>query len=246
MTPANTKHYSFVMAGIAGVVIGGDASFTGCDNKGKITSNHYSNNVPPDATNGWYTSCIAAGILGAFDYLLESVSGKLTIKDCANGAVLASYRGCTGGIVAFARNAEISSCSNVGDMAVTNSNAAYKGGIACVLGKSSISGCTVKCNLFCSNPASAVQSPGGILSLSSGGGVTVTGCAWYGVMSVNKMDQPFCCGALVSTAEDDTVVSGCKAGGTINGVVLSENNISNYAVGNKLGKVENLSYWGGN
>ena len=246
VTPANTKNYAFVLGGIAGVVIGGDAVFTGCENKAKITNNHYSNVIPGGTTSGWYTTCSAAGILGAFDYLQESVSGRLTVKDCANGAVIASYRGASGGIVAFARNAEISSCSNIGDMSVTNSNAAYKGGIACTLSNSTVSGCTVKCNLFCSNPASAVQSPGGIVSNSMGGGVTITDCSWFGVMNVNKVDQPFNCGGIIAEAEEDTVVRGCKIGGTINGVVLSENNIGDYPVGNKMGKVEGLSFWPGN
>ena len=131
-------------------------------------------------------------------------------------------------------------------MSVTHSTAAYKGGIACTLANSTVSGCTVKCNLFCSNPASAVQSPGGIVSNSMGGGVTITDCSWFGVMSVNKVDQPFNCGGIIAEAEDDTVVRGCKIGGTINGVVLSENNIGDYPVGNKMGKVEGLSFWPGN
>jgi len=243
---ANTKNYAFILGGIAGVVIGGDATFTGCENKAKITNNHYSNVIPGGATSGWYTACSASGILGAFDCVQESVSGKLVMKDCANGAVIASYRGCSAGMVCFARNAEISSCSNLGDMSVTNSNAANKGGIACTLEKSTITGCIVKCNVFCSNPASAVQCPGGILSNSQGGGVTISDCSWFGVISVNKVDQPFNCGGIVATAEEDTVVRNCKIGGTINGVVLSENNIGGYAVGNKTGKVEGLSYWPGN
>ena len=248
VTNANTKHMQIVAGGIAGIVIGGDATFTDCENKGKITVNHYSNSIPGNTTtDSWYSACCASGILGAFDYKPTSVSGKLTMTGCTNGGALNSYRGCSAGIVAYARNAEITNCTNLGDLGqMSNSNAANKGGIACTLAQSKVQGCIAKCNVFCSNPASAVQTPAGIVSLCLGGGVTVTDCSWYGTLSVNKTDQPLACGGIVGTAEGDTLVKNCKIGGKVNGSDLTENNVANYAIGNGLGSATGTTYWNGN
>lgn len=246
---ANTKHYIFAYGGIAGVVVGADAEFTNCENKGNITNKHYSNSVPGNTREGWYSPCVAAGILAAFDYRPTSVSGKLTMTGCVNGGAVVSYRGLGGGIVGYARNATITSCNNFGDLgqnSSNSSNAANKGGIASWLGKSSIKDCTSKCNVFCSNPADAVQSPGGILSVATDGGVTVSGCAYYGVLSVNKATAAFNCGCIVATPQADTEISNCKFGGKVNGADVTENTLANYVVGNGSGEVSGSSYWNGN
>ena len=230
---ANTKNYIFVYGGIAGVVLGGEAELTGCENKAKVTNGHYSNCIPGNNTEGWYSACISAGNLGAFDYKLSSVSTKITIENCVNGGALASYRGCSGGIVGFARKAEINGCSNIGSMGqVTNSNAANKGGVACWLDNSKVNNSWATCDIFCSNPASAVQSPGGIVSVSTEGGVSITGCSYYGMLSVNKPAEANNCGGIIATAESDTKVVNCRYGGSVKGVAISENNLSSYVVGN--------------
>ena len=246
---ANTKGYISVYGGIAGVVIGGDAEFSKCENKGDVINKHYSNHVPGNTSSGWNSPCIAAGILGAFDYMATSNSGNLTINNCQNGGSIQAYRGLAGGIAGFARNAQINSCTNYGSLgqnSTNSNNSAYKGGIACWLTKSAVDGCVAKCNVFTSNPASAVQSSGGILSISTGGGVSVTNCSYYGVLSINQAAQPQACGGIVSTPEADTVISNCKFGGTVNGITISANNVADYAVGNGLGTCTNITLWDGN
>lgn len=246
---SNLKHYAIVLGGIAGVVIGADADFTACENKAPITTKSYSNSKPGEQQWGWYSSCIASGILGAFDYKPTSVSGKLTVTGCTNGGAIVSYRGISAGIVGFARNATITSCSNYGDLgqnSTNSSNAPNKGGIASALSQSTITDCIAKCNVFCSNPASAVQTPGGILSVAMDGVVKVTGCSYYGILNVNQTAQPYNAGCIVGTAEADTVISGCKFGGKVLGSDVTENNLSQYATGNSLGATSELSYWNGN
>lgn len=246
---ANTKGYISVYGGIAGVVMGGAAEFIRCENKGDVINKHYSNHVPGNTSSGWNSPCIAAGILGAFDYMATSNSGNLTINNCQNGGSIQAYRGLAGGIAGFARNAQINSCTNYGSLgqnSTNSNNSAYKGGIACWLTKSAVDGCVAKCNVFTSNPASAVQSSGGILSISKGGGVSVTNCSYYGVLSINQAAQPQACGGIVSTPEADTVISNCKFGGTVNGITISANNVADYAVGNGLGTCTNITLWDGN
>ena len=246
---ANTKGYISVYGGIAGVVIGGDAEFIRCENKGDVINKHYSNHVPGNTSSGWNSPCIAAGILGAFDYMATSNSGDLKIENCQNSGFIQSYRGLAGGLVGFARNAEILSCTNYGSLgqnSANSNNSAYKGGIACCVSKSIIKDCVAKCNVFTSNPASAVQSSGGILSISNGGGVTIEGCSYYGTLSINQSAQPEACGGIVSTAENDTVVKNCKFGGNVNGITISANNVAANAVGNGLGTCTDITLWDGN
>ena len=246
---ANTKGYISVYGGIAGVVMGGDAEFVKCENKGDIINKHYSNNVPGNVNNGWNLPCISAGILGAFDYMVTSNSKNLIIDNCQNSGSVQSYRGVTAGIVGYARNAKIQSCTNFGSLgqnSTSSNNSAYKGGIACWLTDSSIEDCVAKCNVFTSNPASAVQSSGGILSISMGGGVSVTNCSYYGNLTVNQAASPEACGGIVSTPEADTVIKDCKFGGTVNGITISANNVEENAVGNGLGQLSNITLWDGN
>lgn len=243
---ANSKNYMVVCGGIAGVVLGGDAVFTNCFNTGKITNRHYSNILYGNVSNGWYTACCASGILGAFDCKATSEGGTLTIGGCKNHGTIESYRGCSAGIVCYARNATITGCQHLGDLSITGSNAPNKGGIACALASSTITDCDAKNNIFCSNPASAVQTPAGILSVSMGGGVKISGCRYFGVLSVNSGTSPFNCGGIVGTADAETVVENCKFGGKINGVDINENNVADYTVGNGLGTCSEIGYWGGN
>ena len=252
---ANTKNYIFVYGGIAGMVVGGNAEFTSCENKADITNKHYSNSHPKQTTtaatagtNGWYNACMAAGVLGAYEYRNQFDEGSLTMKSCVNSGMIVAYRGGAAGIVGYARNAQISSCSNWGSLGQNsgnNNNSAYKGGIACTLTNSTVKDCTVKADVFCSNPASEIQSPGGILGLSIDGGVKVQNCAYYGTITINKGDQPLACGGMVAIAEADTEVTDCKIGGRVNGIDVSANNVASLATGNELGQVSGITLWNG-
>ena len=170
------------------------------------------------------------------------------MTSCTNNAMIVGYRGGAAGIVGYARNAEITSCTNSGSLgqnSTNSNNTAYKGGIACTLNNATVKDCVVKCDVFCSNPASEPQSPGGILGIAMGDKVTLKGCAYYGSISINKGDQALNCGGMVAVAEDDTVVEDCKFGGNINGIEASANNVQSLAVGNGLGQVSGITLWNG-
>ena len=255
LNSANTKNYIIVYGGVAGMVVGGDAQFVSCENKADITNKHYSNSHPKQTTTsgtagtqGWYNACLAAGVLGAYEYRTGYSDGKLTMTSCINHEPVVAYRGGAAGIVGYARNAVITSCSNwgtLGQNSGNSNNSAYKGGIACTLNHSTVDNCTAKCDVFCSNPASEPQSPGGILGIAIGGGVTIKGCAYYGNLTVNKGDQALYCGGMVAVAEADTKVESCKFGGKVNGITASDNNVASLAVGNGLGTISDITLWNG-
>ena len=247
--PKSDSKRKFVFAGIAGVVIGGDAEFVSCENKGIIFNKQYCNsavnNNDYDSANGWYSVCTAAGVLGAFDYKETSVSGKLTMKDCINSGDLNAYRGIGAGIVGFARNAEIMSCTNNGSLAQHSaSNSPHKGGISGWLMKSEIKKCIAKCDIYA--PTSSTNSPkaGGILSIAKGGEVKITDCSYYGEIIVSKTETSLS-GGVIAASEDDTVLTDCKFGGKVNDITVSENNVESLATGNGLGEVSGITLWSG-
>ena len=245
---ASNKWMAFVYGGVAGVVLGGDAEFTSCENKAGITMHHYSNCAVKDGNDskdGWFTVCTGAGILGAFDNKVTSVSKELKMTSCVNSGGFKVYRGIAAGVVGFARNAEIVSCSNSGTLSQnTSSNSPHKGGIAGWLMNSEVKNCVAKCDVYAATSGGNGQQAGGILSIARGGGVKITGCSYYGNVTVQNSGTPLY-GGVVAVAEADTVIDDCKFGGKVNGVDVSANNVASLAVGNGLGIVSNITLWNG-
>ena len=245
---ASSKWMAFVYGGVAGVVLGGDAEFASCENKAEITMHHYSNCAVKDGNDskdGWYTVCTGAGILGAFDNKVTSVSKKMKMTSCVNSGGFKVYRGMAAGVVGFARNAEIVSCSNSGTLSQnTSSNSPHKGGIAGWLMNSEVKNCVAKCDVYAATSGGNGQQAGGILSIARGGGVKITGCSYYGNVTVQNSGTPLY-GGVVAVAEADTVIDNCKFGGQVNGVEVSTNNVESLAVGNGLGTISNITLWNG-
>ena len=235
---SRSNGYFMVFGGVAGVVIGGDADFSYCENKANITNAFYSNHYVGNTKDGWIDPCTAAGILGAFDYKITSVSGNLTIKECVNSAQIKSLRGNVGGILGFARNASVTSCSNTGDLAryytdATSHDAPYKGGVAAWIVDSEIKNCVAKCLVYGCGPGGANQRPGGILALADGQS-SIDGCSYFGdVKSLAADGKTPICGGIVSVTKGTLVVRDCKFGGTVDGASVSANNVSSLAVGGK-------------
>ena len=246
-----SNNYFMVLGGIAGVVIEGDAEFTGCQNKGDVINRFYSNRYSGAGYNkdGWNVPCVAGGILGAYEYRTSGGTGRLTMTNCVNSNAVQSYRGNVGGILGFGRNATITSCTNTGELERLISNeedAPFKGGIvAWLVGESSIVNCVAKCTVYAFAPGGAVHHPGGILSLAEGK-VTIDGCSYFGnVKSLPHDGITPVLGGIVSQASEETVVKDCKFGGTVEDIPVSDNNVASLAVGNGLGQVSGITLWNG-
>lgn len=239
----NTKNYLEVSGGIAAMVVGGDATFTDCTNSGPIANWHFSNSVPAAIRDNWYVPCIAAGILGAFDYKPVSTGGTLTMTGCTNSGQILAYRGIGGGILGYARNATITSCTNTGTMNVTNGTSAIKGGIAAWLTQSTLSLCTARCDIYVEAPGGAAQNVGGIVAIANAE-VSVNGCKWFGNIT-QKNGTAQALGGIVGSAMEDTLVSQCRFGGTILAVPITENNVKAYAVGNNAVENPEVTFWNG-
>lgn len=245
---ARANGYFMQLGGIAGGVMNGNAEFANCENKADITNKFYSNHFLPDnSSGGWYTACTAAGILGVFDYKTTAGTGTLTISGCSNTGHLVSFRGTAAGIVGFARNATITSCTNLGPVTQKNdaNNAPVKAGIAGCLSNSTIQECVAKCGVYAAKPGASNQRAGGLLSIVLGENVVISNSSYHGAITIAADGAPYC-GGLVSVGKEDTVIKDCKFGGTVNGITISANNVQDNAVGNGLGQLSNITLWDGN
>lgn len=241
-----------IVAGIIALAEMGNLEVKDCINNGNIASAHYNNNA--------YTAFnfnIQSGIVGAFSYSsTHNSTYTLTVSGCkALPAYIQGYRGATAGIVGYAENATISDCevtanfsgSTMAGTCKSGNNSSYKGCVAGVLYNSSISNCTVMSDIYTTSAGSEYASPGGILSIELGK-CTISGCSYFGTMTIAKLDKGHF-GGLVGEAkgedEDTLSVSGCKFGGTLNGTVVNENNVMGLAVGTANGTLSGISYWDG-
>lgn len=255
---ANKAGYIMIAGGIAGVVMGGEAVFTKCENKGPVTNMHYSNHAPEDSNgnfnkNGeWLSACTTAGILGTFDNKFSSVSETLKMTSCVNSGNIIAYRGAGAGIVGFARNAEITSCTNIGDLSFAGnvSNASHKGGIVAWVENATIESCVAKCKIEASNGASAPMTPGGILSYAYKGKVTVSNCSYYGEATYNTGATTVkSCGGIVGKVGSGVTFNllDCKFGGKVAGTTISANNVEEKAIGSGANvSAGSVKYWNGN
>ncbi len=248
--------YSVIMGGIAGLGFGGNMEFEKCSNLFPLTNNFYSNHWLESYSSELRTALATGGMIGAFNYNKTFEEMHLKVSNCTARGNLTAYRGFIGGMVGFAYDAEISNCSWEGNSVwksdAKDNQASYKGGIAGVLGKGSISGCTVKGDIYASMAGSAQSADGGgILARAYGSDdVTVSGCSYYGNMeSRSTTSTPVVSqlGGIVGCATEHTTVSSCKFGGSIKSVPISENNLSEMVVGaGTPASVTEITYWNGN
>ena len=280
LSDSNNKRsngYNMIFGGVAASIIGGDAKFTKCENVAKITNAFYSNhfigysrsqdtttkiwsdtgwidNTTKDGNSvTWYSPCTTAGILGAFDYRPTSVSGQLTMTECVNSASIFGLRGNTAGVVGYARNATISSCTNTGDLPSyyndgKNHDSPNKGGIAARLDNAKVSNCVVKCHIYACVAGSAKYNlAGGVVSLAQGT-VDIDGCSYYGEMVILRATEKTpAVGGVLSEVGPDAVVSitNCKLGGSIDGAPVNANNVASLAIALGEATVTGITLWNG-
>lgn len=251
---ARSNGYNQIIGGIAGHVHGGNAVFANCTNQADLESHIYNNNGLGNGTwDGMYTLPSVGGILGAFNYYTSPETYTLSMTSCANGKRLFSYRGHTGGIVGYCCNATIDGCTNLGRQSNgTNDQCAIRGGIAGGAANATVKNCTATGDITSKTYGSADHAnAGGIVGMVSGSAaVTVDNCSYFGAVKAEKGtgDKPFNAGGIVGMGTSETHVTGCKYGGSVQGVEINENNVGTLknVIGNESGEATGTNYWSGN
>jgi len=249
---SRSNGYCQIAGGIAGYAHGGNAKFEKCVNQGAIDNHVYNNNGVTGVYDGMYTPPISGGILGGFNYGTTRENFQLSMTECTNANAIFSYRGYTGGIVGYCYNAVITSCSNQGRMSNgANDQNAYRGGIAGAAGKASVKDSWAICDITALVYGSADYGcGGGIVGLAlSGDPLIIEGGSYFGTVKADKKatTKPEYPGGILGMGQSNSVVKNCRYGGNVQGVEISENNVSTVKniVGNEQGSVTGTTYWNG-
>lgn len=227
-----TNGYSVHVGGIAGRIFGGEVIIKSCTNSARIESRHFNNNP-------WisYNGNVAGGIVGSVGYS-EGNNFLATIEDCQNSGTVYSLRGASGGIVGYVSKGTITGCSFTGGI----TRSAPGGGIAGVANSSVFSECyVVKASIRTAGSTNA--DCGGIVgeAVSS----TVDGCRYYGdLISAANVST----GGIIGKADAASsagVTTACGFGGKINGITVTETDLSTCAIGSTTGTRGNFYLWNG-
>lgn len=243
-----------IVSGIVAMSEGGNLKISECSNAANILSSNYNNNAYSDVRDNRYTCNIQSGILGAFEYVPDDYGNTLTLIKCTSSGYVQGYRGISAGIVGYAKKATITECVSTVDMSGTKmtgtlsgvkNDSAYVGGVAGVLSNSTVTECTVKSNIYANSAGSELENAAGILSMDTGDN-KVERCSYYGTVTLGKdLATGASIGGVVANGSASLTVSDCKYGGNINGTVINENNVGQYAVGTGKGTVDGITYWDG-
>jgi hypothetical protein len=236
------------LGGIVGRIVEGNSSIINCHNKGKIANMHY-NNLPWSTT--YNTNC-SGGIIGSFGAKASPV-GAITIEKCTNAANISAYRGAIAGIAGFLANATVKGCEyRIG--AIEDQVNVVCAGIAGIAADSHFIDCVATVNMSGYNAGSLDMRAGGIVAHLMGTS-SVSNCSYYGEITPKKLRDkaPEYFGGIAGLAQDETIsITNCCCGGTINGNVISDNNLSTYIINYSPNggaatnaTVTGCSYWDG-
>lgn len=285
---SRSNGYSQQVGGLVGLGLGGNQLYEGCINKANLNNLHYNNNPilfvwGKNASTGnaeqhfytgaaddqnMYTATALGGIIGAFNYHPVLESSKLTMTGCSSEGKLVAIRGSIGGIVGFAGNAEIENCEWKGSSIAATANksdnqASDKGGIAGVLTKATVKGCTAKGNIESFRMGSAEAADGGgiVAYVIPGDAVTVEDCSYYGEISNGAPAQLGIMGGIIGRNDATTteIKGTARYGGKIDGQTISTDNVTSLAAAHndkapnatvspklKPVTVTSVSLWNGN
>ena len=199
----SSNGFPFAMGGIVGRVAAGDAEIAGCHNRADLKNSFRTNTKWNNGDNLGIS--YLGGIIGQYRTYKGEEEGKLTITSCTNEGALESSRGAAGGIIGFANNAEIASCTNSGSMA--SGNRIMAGGIAGVAFNGTvISGSSADCIVSAATNGAGPGRTGGIAAVLRQNS-TIASCSFSG-----EVRKP-----------DDNTNYGVGYAGAIVGIAATEN-----------------------
>lgn len=240
---SSSNGFPFAMGGIVGRIAAGDAEITDCHNKANLKNSFRTNTKWNNGDNLGIN--YLGGIIGQYRTYKGEETGALSITSCSNTGTLESSRGAAGGIIGFANNVEMTSCTNSGSMA--SGSRIMAGGIAgvafngTVISESSAS-CIISASTNGAGPGRAggivavLRQNSNVISCSFSGevkkpddntsyGVGYAG-AIVGVAATENSSNP-----IAATPDATCKVENCKAKGKVADVDLTESNIASYLCG---------------
>lgn len=153
-TSTNTVFRTMAVGGIAGALTNGDSSITSCTNSGSAQNTVGNNNSATyilreggeNASGCVFVGGIAGYVMGTAENLISitdcTYSSEVTVPGKLNGSYpMYALRGMVGGLVSYAKYADIKNCNFCSKMYLTNST--MIAGLVTVLENSNLEGCTI-------------------------------------------------------------------------------------------------------
>lgn len=153
-TSTNTVYRTMAVGGIAGALTNGDSSITSCTNSGAAQNSVGNNNSATyilreggdNASGCVFVGGIAGYVMGTAENPISITSCTYTSEIVTPGKLNSSYpmyalRGMVGGLVSYAKYADIQNCTFSSKMYLTNST--MIAGLVTVLENSNLEGCTL-------------------------------------------------------------------------------------------------------
>ena len=237
---SDTPGYNIHIGGIAGRLYGGGVEIKHCFNSERQEERLYNQNP-------WtgYDANAVGGIVGSIGYLKGNTYSAV-IEDCHNTGSVYAYCGVAGGIAGYVSKGTITDCTYI-PSAKGITRSAPGGGIVGIVEECNVSSCDSKANIEVNRGGTtATADAGGIIgeAVSS----SVDGCRYSGNITQAKTSNTAVFGGIIGKADDASsagVTKDCGFGGTINGVTIAADNVSNYAIGSTTGTRGTFYLWNG-
>ena len=224
--------YSSHIGGIAGRVSGGATEIKHCTNSARVENRHWNNKM-------WtsYLGNMVGSIVGSIGYQSDSIFSSV-IDDCHNTGIVYAYRGAAGGIAGYISNTIVTNCSSEGN--VTRS--APGGGVTSIAENCEISSCYVKGDFIGKKGGSAIGYVGGIIGDAVGS--SADNCKYMGKLTSDAAAFGGIIGKADAASSAGTTTA-CGFGGTINGTLVTKDNLSTCAIGSATGTRGTFYLWDG-
>ena len=198
---------SFYAGGIV-AYLKGESGILNCSNTGSVVTTHAGINDTIGST------CLTGGIAGYVEGTSESTIpiGGTTGCTVNTTAALSATRGWIGGVVAYAKYAEISDCT-VENIIGGGCAARGAGGIVGKAEYCTISSCYYKGDTIKANQIQAANGEGGIAGYIDNS--TIDGCYCYATTFLNNTSQPF--GGIAGVSNTNNTIKNCHYKSAVEG-----------------------------
>lgn len=215
-TSPNINSSPVYIGGILGLAAG-DVSVTisDCNNTAQISNLHYNNEFL------WSKSPNAAGgILGAHEGADQSRC--VFIENCSNSGSVNVNRTNAGGIAGYLNYGEIDNCRNTGayDSGGNDTRRSRNGGIVSEAYHTKITNCVNRAKLYAQFTGGSAPTCGGIAAILGEGSV-IDNCRHFGEISAQENSTERYLGGLAGRSEAGTTIGSSGFGGTIDGELVT-------------------------
>ncbi len=223
-TGGNVKNSKNALGGIIGLVNKTASTVKDCANTGFVDMVAQNNATTFNAMET--KSSLCGGVIGSA--IGADAENVVKIQNCTSDGFMYSKRGFTGGIVCYAKYAQIEGCTSTMDSSRSanggkkNNIAGHNAGIAVNIVLTKIDNCSCTANLYGTSTSTTNPGLGGIVS-NMDGASSITNSKADVVLECTADGAVF--GGIAAYTAAGATISDCKFKGTVNSNALTADNV---------------------